>query len=117
MLSYLFFKALKHMTLSSIAWYFIAIRTGEPPTKHWAAFLSAYGTLYVASAPLQPAKFALVAALTPAVDRTAASACRRLGVSKSVAVAVLVASGVVVGSVLWALLISLAGLLAGVPLW
>lgn len=116
-LSYLYVKVLKHMVLSSITWYLVAARTGLPPLQRWPTFLSIYASLYLAASPLQPAKFALVVALTPVTDKLAHRLSARLKVSKNNAFGLVLLAGGVLGGALWAMALSLAGLLAGVAAW
>lgn len=115
-LSYLLVKVLKHVALTSVAWYLVALRTGHSPRQHWPTFLSAYASLYVTIYPLQPAKYALVLALAPAARRVIDRVRVWLRVSRGRAVALVLAWGAIVIAALWALMISMAGLLAGVPL-
>mmetsp|Transcript_25413 Transcript_25413/g.38612 ORF Transcript_25413/g.38612 Transcript_25413/m.38612 type:complete len:239 (+) Transcript_25413:77-793(+) len=114
-LSYLALKVLKHAVLSSLAWYLVGVRSGKNPLESWATFLSLYGSLYVAAAPFQPAKLALVAAFTPVVDRCLRSLTRRLQGRRGLAIAMIVIFIVLGGAVLWPLAVILASQMAGVP--
>jgi len=117
MISYWAVKVFKHMIMSSLAWYLTSVRTGALPTTRWPTFVSVYASLYLAATPLQPVKFALVAAMTPATDRFAAGLGGRMGISKGKAFLVLLLAGSTVAAAAWAAAVMLAGFLAGVPIW
>jgi len=108
-------KLLKIISLSSLAWYLVAKQTGMSPLRHWGRLLTAYASVYVASMPVLPFKYAMVVGLTPAVDGFLFRLARRLQVSRSKACLV---CGIVIaisGCALWALTIALASCLAGIP--
>ncbi|CAE8740948.1 unnamed protein product [Polarella glacialis] len=116
-LSYALLKGLKHAIIAAIAWYLVARRTGVPPPQSWPAFLTSYAAVYLASSPIQPVKWAAIAAITPAMDRfMTAVAGRTRMTKKQVAGLLLVAIGA--GSAaIWALGVVCASALAGVPVW
>lgn len=114
-LSYTFVKGTKLALLNFCACYIAAMRTGVAPTRCWPSVLSTYAALYVATAPIQPVKWAAVVALTPVADKLTKKTSKQLRVSAAQALALLLVAAVVFSVLLWALAILAASCAARMP--
>eukprot|EP00434_Breviolum_minutum_P019028 symbB.v1.2.016774.t1/scaffold1201.1/size131815/6 len=116
-MSYLLMKFLKHSVINGIAWYLTAKRTGLPPPRRWKTFLATYAAVYVASTPLQPFKWATIAAMAPGVDRLMTKIASRFEWSKQKAAGLMLFVISMVSASVWMLGVLLACSLAQIPLW
>ncbi|CAJ1341200.1 unnamed protein product [Effrenium voratum] len=116
-LSYTSLKLLKHAVINGIAWYLTAKRLGLPPPRRWPTFMATYAAVYVASTPLQPVKWAMIAAMSPAVDRMMGSMSGRLQWSKKQTAGLLFLIVAAIAAVVWLSGILLASALAKTPIW
>lgn len=84
----------------------------------WKGFLTIYAGFFVFNNIIRPLRVAVAVAISPKFDRTISRIQKYLKVSKPVAVTVTVAMANIVGTLLaMSAGISLASLLAGVPVW
>ncbi|CAK9109920.1 unnamed protein product [Durusdinium trenchii] len=110
-------KLLKHSIINCIAWYLTANRTGLPPPRRWPTFLATYAAVYVASTPLQPVKWTIIAAMSPGIDRLISQVSSRFGCSKKLAAGLMFLMISLTAAGLWILGVCLACTLAKIPLW
>lgn len=115
-LSYTFVKGIKLALLNFFACYIAAMRSGVAPTRCWPSVLSTYAALYIATVPIQPAKWVVVAALTPAADKLTKKTSEQLRVSGAQALALLLVAAVAFSVLLWALAILAASFVARMAL-
>eukprot|EP00933_Yihiella_yeosuensis_P020504 TRINITY_DN16429_c0_g1_i1.p1 TRINITY_DN16429_c0_g1~~TRINITY_DN16429_c0_g1_i1.p1 ORF type:complete len:265 (-),score=25.12 TRINITY_DN16429_c0_g1_i1:108-833(-) len=116
-LSYSLLKGLKHALITAIAWYLVAVRNGLPPPRKWTAFAATYAAVYAASTPIQPIKWAAIAAMTPRVRRLIESLASRLSISQKASSGMLFLCTLAISGTVWASGIVIASALAGVPVW
>ncbi|CAL1135987.1 unnamed protein product [Cladocopium goreaui] len=117
LMSYWLMKLLKHSIINGIAWYLTAMRTGVPPPRRWKTFLATYAAVYVASTPLQPFKWATIAAMAPGMDRLMTKIASRFKWSKQRAGGLLLLVICLVAGSVWTLGVLLACSFAQIPLW
>ncbi|CAE7937448.1 unnamed protein product, partial [Symbiodinium sp. KB8] len=116
-LSYLLLKFLKHSIINAVAWYLTAKRLGVSPLQKWPTFLATYAAVYVASTPLQPAKWAVIVAMSPVLDRTMEKISARMGWSKQTTAGAILLGISALGAIVWMLGVLVAGSLARVSIW
>ncbi|CAE7266453.1 unnamed protein product [Symbiodinium sp. CCMP2592] len=116
-LSYLLLKFLKHAIINAVAWYLTAKRLGVSPLQKWPTFLATYAAVYVASTPLQPAKWAVIVAMSPVLDRTMEKISDRMGWSKQTTAGAILLGISALGASVWMLGVLVAGSLARVSIW
>lgn len=106
------------ITLST-AWYIASMKSGISPLApgNWRSLLAAYASLYVVAALARPLRIAFALGLTPKMEHFVQYVQKRIGCTRTSAIGMIFAFGVVMWLACCAAGVTLASTLAGVPLW
>lgn len=109
-------KWIKHSLLVSSAWYLVARSTGVSPFKQVPELMKMYAKVYASIVLFNPAKYALIVAASPAVERLVAHLARALSVQKAMAYTIMFAVVNLSGAAFYAAALLLASMFSGVPI-
>jgi hypothetical protein len=106
------------VTLST-AWYISSMKTGLSPLApgQWRSLLAAYASLYVVAALVRPLRIALALGVTHKMEKLLQYMQKRIGCTRTNAIGIVFAFGIVLWLTCCAAGVTLASALAGVPLW
>jgi len=106
------------VTLSA-AWYIACMKTGLSPLApgQWRSLLAAYASLYVVAALIRPLRIAVAIGSTHKMEQLLQYMQKRIGCTRTNAIGIVFAFGIVLWLTCCAAGVTLASALAGVPLW
>lgn len=106
------------ITLST-AWYIASMKTGISPLApgNWRSLLAAYASLYVVAALIRPFRIAFAIGVTHKMEHFLQYVEKRIGCTRTNAIGMVFAFGIVLWLTCCAAGVTLASTLAGVPLW
>lgn len=103
----------------SIAWYIASMKTGLSPLApgQWRSLLAAYASLYVVAALIRPFRVAVAIGATHKMEQLLQYMQKRIGCTRTNAIGMVFAFGIVLWLTCCAAGVTLAATLAGVPIW